>query len=49
MLLANPVALKSDHFGIEIGIEEGVAGFEVGLKSDHFGIEMNVYMKWKND
>ena len=32
--------LKSDHFGIEIGITPTADGWDTPLKSDHFGIEI---------
>ena len=37
---ASNLALKSDHFGIEMNIDKVLINTEVELKSDHFGIEM---------
>ena len=33
--------LKSDHFGIEMAIDDIFVIMEEGLKSDHFGIEID--------
>ena len=34
--------LKSDHFGIEIGLSLQTFTVVYGLKSDHFGIEISM-------